>query len=221
MSTYDSADLLARCKRLADVPGVDEGFDDDDWYALLTDAQHHYYSEYATYVPHVLISAPTLLTSTDSNYTYNMPSSVVPLYVEVYDSTTGRLLRPGAYWDGQSDYVWEGTRIRIPDGATKSFASGPYARYIASPSAIDGSTEPTLVPAHTRRLLVWRAVGDWASRPGSLVPAKTFRDAETELWGKILVSLKTQNPFYGAAAIPGQGFSGFEYLSTVAGYTAI
>lgn len=221
MSYGTSADLLARCKRLADVPDVDEGFDDGDWYALLTDAQHHYYREFATHVPHVLMSAPTLLTSSDSGATYALPSSVVPLHLELYDSATGRLLRPGAYWDSNADYTLEGTKIRRPRGGTHTYASGPYIRYIATPSDIDADTEPTLVPASARQLLVWHACGDWARRPGSLVSYKAFQDAEDRLWMQVMTNLKSADNFLGAAAIPAAGVSGFEYLNTVDGYTAI
>ena len=221
MAAYDSADLLARARRLADVPDVDEGFDDDDWYALLTDAQHYYYRQYATFVPHVLMSAPTLLTTSDSGATYALPSSVVPLHIELYDSATGRLLRHGAYWDTKADYTLEGTKIRRPRGGTHTYASGPYARYIPFPDAIDGSTAPTLVPASARQLLVWHACGDWARRPGSLVSYKTFQDAEDRLWMDVLTNLKTADNFFGAAAVPASGVSGFEYLDTVNGYTAL
>lgn len=221
MASYDSADLLARARRLADVPVVDEGFDDSDWYALLTDAQHHYYREFATHVPHVLMSAPTLLTTSDSGATYALPSSLVPLKLELYDSATGRLLRPGAYWDSNADYTLEGTKIRRPRGGTHTYASGPYCRYIATPSDIDGSTEPTLVPVPARQLLVWHACGDWARRPGSLVSYKPFQEAEDRLWMQVMTNLKSADGFLGSMAIAASGGGTFTTLNTVDGYTAI
>jgi hypothetical protein len=220
--SYEASDLLARCKRLADVPDVDESFDNDDWYALLTDAQHHYYRQFATFVPHVLMSAPTLLTTSDGGYTYALPSSVVPLHLEIYDSATGRLLRHGAYWDSNADYTLEGTKIRRPRGGTHTYASGPYCRYIATPDAISSASEPTLVPASARQLLVWHAITDWARRPGSLVPYKAFQDAEDRLWEQVMTNLKTADNFLGSAAIPAQGNITFATLSTCdGGYTAI
>jgi hypothetical protein len=222
MASYDSADLLSRCKRLADVPDVDEGFDDTDWYALLTDAQHYYYGEFATHVPHVLMSAPTLLTTSDGGYTYALPSSLVPLHLEIYDSATGRLLKHGAYWDSNADYTLEGTKIRRPRGGTHTYSSGPYIRYIATPSDIASGTEPTLVPVPARQLLVWHACGDWARRPGSLVSYETFQDAEDRLWLKTMTNLKTADNFLGAAAIATSTGVSFANLNTCdGGYTAI
>lgn len=220
MATYDSADLLARVKRLAERPSSDEEMADSDWYALLTDAQHHYYRQFATYCPNILLSAPTLLTSSDGGYTYAMPSSAVPLYVEVYDAQNGRILQPGAYFDSNADYVWEGTRLRIPKGQTKTFDSGPYVRYIASPSDISGSTEPTLVPASARMLLVYRAAREWAMQGGYRDPS-VYERAEDRLWGDLLTTLKSANPFYGMAAVPAQAVDSFTYLATVNGYSAI
>jgi len=228
-SSYDSADLLSRVKRLAQRPTSDEEMSDADWYALLTDAQRYYYGLFAVHCPYVLMGAPVLLTSTDGGYTYPFASGVFPLAVEVYDSLTGRLLRPGTYWDSNADYVWESTQIRIPLGATKSFAAGPYARYVATPGDLTAASGPTLVPAHARMLLVYRSVAEWARQGGYRNPGP-FEAMELRLWAGvpgsgdigIMGALKTQNPFYGATAIPAQGSVTFATLSTCdGGYTAI
>ena len=226
--SYESADLLSRAKRLAQRPSSDEEMSDADWYALLTDAQRYYHGLVALHAPYVLMGAPVLLTSSDGGATYDFAAGVFPLAVEVYDSPTGRLLRPGTYWDTNGDYVWEGNKIRIPRGATRSYAGGPYARYVAQAGDLTAATEPTLTPPHARMLFVYRAVADWARQGGYRNPGP-FETMEQRLWsgtpatGDIgfLGFYKSQNPFYGATAISAQGGTSFTTLSTIDGYTAI
>ena len=211
MAIWDSNDLLARCKRLANRPTVDESTSDANWFSLLEEAQSHWYNVYSAQCPWILMGAPTLLTSSDSGETYVFldasSNAIAPLAVEVYDTKAGRLLKNGAYWDASADMVWEGVRIRFPRGVTKTFANGPYARYIAPPGTLSAAVEPTLVPKHTRLLLVYRAVAEWANRGGMRDPTPYY-DLERRFWMGdfstgdvgVLGALKTQSPFLGAAA---------------------
>jgi len=194
----------------------------------LTDAQTFFYQEFAVHVPWLLMGAMQTLTTSDSGATYVIPSSVTPLAVEIYSSATGNLLRPGPYWDANADYVWEGAKIRIPRGKTKTWSGGPVARYITPSGVIDGSTAPTLTPTHARLLLVYRACATWARRGGMRDP-RPFLAAEQELWygdpnaGRIglLGALKMQNPFYGSAAYSaGEELTGVEHVDTGSGYSA-
>src|SRR5690349_10227538 len=120
MATYDAADLLARCIRLAQRPAVDASMATSDWYALLTEGQAHHFNLYAAHVPHVLMGAPVTLTSADGGVTFPFPNDasgnpLFPLAVEIYDATgPARLLRPSAYFDASGDYVFEGNKIRFP-----------------------------------------------------------------------------------------------------------
>ena len=203
---------------------------DADWYALLTEAQAEWYATFATYVPFVLMGAPTAMSTADSGATYTFSSSVYPTGgLEVYDSATGRLLRPAAYWESAGDYVWEGNKIRITKGGTRSFTGGPVARYITPPTTIDGSTAPTLKPDECRILLVHRALIKWATLSALQDPEKWER-AEQKAWmgdpanGQVgfLGQLKTQNLFMGSAGYAGGEYTdGLAYLHTVSGYTAI
>lgn len=187
---------------------------DAQWYALLTEAQQHWFSVVATHAPEWLYGAPTLLTSSDGGYTYDFPSGVYPVgHIEVLESTRGALLRPGPYWDPGADYTPEGDKIRICCGRTRTFASGPYARYATMPGVIDASTEPTLEPKEARRLLPYRACALWASQGGLRDPA-FYLALEQKAWGGdpnlpgdvgILGGLKTQFFAFGASATPGSG----------------
>lgn len=198
---------------------------DADWYQYLSDGQAHLYNVFASHCPWVLTGAPTLLTSADSGVTYPFANSITPLYVELYDSANGRLLRPGAYFDKSADYVWEGVRIRFPGNISRSYANGPYARYITPPDVIAAATAPTLVPAHARIAIVYHALVLWATMAG-LRDARPYQEAEQRfLWGDpqngtpgVIIALKTQNPFAGAAAY-GASSGLLDGLDTGSGYS--
>ena len=157
------------------------------------------------------MTAPTLLTSADSNETYTFGTdadsdNIVPLAVMIFAKKDGRPLRPGTYWDLAADYVWEGDKIRFARGKTKAFSDGPYARFITPPGDISAAIEPTLLPKQARVLLVYRAVALWASRGGVRDP-QTYFDLEERAWvGRPEVGdygflgMKMQNPFQGMEA---------------------
>ena len=201
---------------------------DADWYAFLTEAQVYWYAQFATFVPHVLMGAPTLMTSADSGVTYTFSSSVTPLAVEVYDKLNGFPLRPGAYWDAAADYVWESSKIRMTRSRARTFSSGPYARYITPPTVIDGSTAPTLLPDYTRILLVYRALIDWAER-GGMRPSEYWRAKEQDAWSGnpqlgtlgFLGTLKYQNYLAGAASVAASNVGDLSTIDTGEGYTPL
>lgn len=207
MANWDSPDLLARFKRLAQRPVTDSSLADSDIYALLTEGEGYWLGQWATHFPWLLWTAPTLLTSADGGVTYTFPGAITPIKVELYSSLQGPLLRPGAYWDGSCDYVWEGNRLRIPSGLPTTFGNGPYARYIVGPGTIDALTASQVTPDWCRILVVHRAIIEWASRGGFRDPTP-FENLENKaFYGEpqrgqlgILATLKTQNPFYGAGA---------------------
>lgn len=224
MAFGDSADLLARCKRLAQLSSTDTSMADTDWYAYLTEAQAHVYNVWAAHVPWVLMGAPTAMSTADSGATYTFSSSITPLAVEIYDANYN-LLKNGAFWDTQAGYVWEGIRIRFPKAVSK--IATYYARYITPPGVIAAATEPTLVPTHGRMVLVYHALWLWATM-GNLRDPQPFANLEQAfLWGDpargsvgVLIALKTQNPFAGSAAY--QTSSGMlNDVSTGAGYVGM
>lgn len=229
MATWDSADLLARCKRDSGVPSTTEFPADTDWFAWMTEAQVEYYRIFASIVPWMLIEAPTIMSTADGGKTYTFASDITPLAVHIYETLNGRLLLPGAYWDSGADYHWEGNKIRMTRDQTRTFASGPYAQYVTAPSTISDSVEPTLVPADARQLLVYRTLVKWATRGGYRDP-RPFQAMEDKIWvgnpavgdHGLLGAYKKQNPFSGTEAhITNPSLWGFELLQTVHGYTAI
>lgn len=229
MADFDSADCLSRVKSLAGRPSTDAAIADARWYALLEEAQDYYVRQFAVHIPYVMLSAPTTLTSADGGATYTFASSIYPLAVVIYEAANGRLLRPGAYWDANADYVWEGDKMRHTRGQTRTYANGPVAQYVAPAGTLDGSNEPTLMPSFARILMIYRAVAEFMRQGGYRDPGP-FEQRERELaWGDprapgdtgIIGSLKLQNPFRGMAAFAQPGVWGFEYVAQVQGYTAL
>lgn len=115
------------------------------------------------------MGAPTLMTTSDSGETYQFASSVFGIGgVEIRSSRNGDLLRAGPEWDAGADYTPEGSQIRIPNGKTKTWSDGPYARYISPPGDIAAATEPTLTPAFARVLILYYGLYLWANRGGGI-----------------------------------------------------
>lgn len=230
MAAWDASDLLVRVKLYAARPATDESMSDGQWYALMTEAERELVALYAAQVPHVLMGAPALMSTEDSGLTYHLTASATPLALQVFDAPNGSLMRPGAYWDADAGYVWEGTRIRFPRGATRTFADGPYARYVAQPvTALSASATITLAPDYTRILMVYRTLAKWASI-GDLRDPTVWENRERKAWyGEpltgdvgILGALKMANPFYGAAAYSNaESLTGFAFLNQVNGYTGL
>lgn len=214
MALYDSAELLAMCKRLAARPSLEEagGPDasvDDMWYALLTEAEQHYKPVFAAHYPGPMYEPPTLMVTHDGGLTYELPNGIFPLgQMEIYARKNGDLLVPGAYWDPHADYVQEGAIIRMTRGRARVFADGPYARYVTPPGVIDAETDSTIQPPFARRVLVYHALALWAARGGYQDPAVWEAREQQALFGNplipgdigILGQLKTQNFASGLAA---------------------
>lgn len=205
MSTWDSADLLARCKRFARRPATDESYPDTDWYASLTEAQAEAITDLAARAPDALYPPPVLLTSADGGKTYTFGTDAAgdlefPLgHAEIYASLRhipDQPLEPGA------DFVVEGQRIRIPNDKTKAFSDGPYARFVVLPRVIDGSNPPTLQPKTARIMIVFKAVEKWASRPGSGADPSYWGRQYDSAFGKSLLALRTQYNMAAAQAQP-------------------
>ena len=197
---------------------------------MLSVAQDHWFGQFALHCPWILMSAPTLLVTADSNETWTFGTDVdsvniVPLSVVVYTKKDGRIMRPGTYWDSAADYVWEGDKIRFARGKTKSFTDGPYARFITPPDNISSSVQPTFKPKRARILLVYRAVALWASRGDIRNPQKFF-DLEERTWvGRpeigdygLLGQLKLQNPFGGLEAFGASSMGILEGVDDGSGY---
>lgn len=180
MALYDSADLLARTRRLAEMQVPAEYPSDPDWYGWLTEAQDYWTGIIAQHAPRLLCGAPVQLTSADGGYTYTFPT--VPVAVEELTiGPAGTTFRLGANYDPTVDGSWEGeSTIRIAMGSNRTFSRGLWARYVAQPGVIDESNEPSL-PTQCRALLPARACVIYARSGGTRNPAP-YLDEETRLW---------------------------------------
>lgn len=152
MAQYDSADLLARTKRLAKRPGNDEDTTDADWYVRLEEAQTQWMGVFASLAPEQNYSAPELLATLDGGFTYQLASEPLGGHLEVRASRGGQLLIPSTDW-GSGDFVIEGQTIRIPNGRSRAFSNGPYARYVKAPGLLTAAVQPVLKPAWCRLIL--------------------------------------------------------------------
>lgn len=165
MADWDSADMLQRCRDEAQEPEMGSTTTAAQWYRLLTAAQHRVYQLFAMHCPHVLVGAPVQLITNDDGHTYEFPSAVYPLgYAELREGENGRVLFSGPNWSVAADFVFEGKQLRIPNGQTRTFSGGLYARYITPPGTLDAVTEPTLEPDWARILIVLDAVKEWAGQ---------------------------------------------------------
>lgn len=229
MALFDSADLLTRCKRLTARPATDVAPPTDAtidlmWYALLTEAQLHWVRELATHVPSVMYVFEKLTTA-DAGVTYDFTKEPLGNY-EIRQSPTGNLLLPGPDWDPGADFVPAGQKIRFPGQKARSFANGPWSRYVQTPGVLDAANAPTLLPTHARQLLPPRAAIIWATRGGMRDPGP-YQTEENKLWygdpdrGElgILGSLKTQVFLQGSEAIPQVTVSDWwRYIDDGSGY---
>lgn len=203
--------MLARVKRDARIPSTASFPADADIYAWLTRGEALWKPKIAGVYPYHMYSAPTQMTSSDSGVTYSISAEAAPLAIEVYASLTGPRLIAGQYDDTAADYVWEGSKIRMVNSTARTFNSGPYARYVASPGPIDASTDSTILPSFARQLLVDRALIYWARATEK--DASPFEAQEIETWGQVEESLKQSNVTYGDAANrQGRKVSGITYL---------
>jgi hypothetical protein len=152
VAQYDSADLLARVKRLAKRPGIDEDTTDAEWYVRLEEAQTKWMAQFAALVPEQNYAAPELLTTADAGLTYQLGTEPLGGHIEIRHGRDGQLLIPSTDW-GTGDFVFEGQTIRMPHGRARTFDQGLYARYVKAPGLLTAGVQPVLKPAWCRLIL--------------------------------------------------------------------
>lgn len=177
MAAWDSADLLSKFKLYLRRPASDESLTDAQAYELLSIAQAHEVAWIAARWPRLLMGAPIAMTTADAGLTWDVKDAggniVAPLgHAEVYASSGAtRELFASTYGGNDGDVVFEGTRIRLPQGVAKEWVTGPYCRFVTSPTALDAVTESVIVPAPARMLVVYRACIEYCALGGLRDPA--------------------------------------------------
>lgn len=157
---WASADLLTRFNDLAGRPSTD-AVTSTTKYSFLAEGQREAFNDIALRCPEALFSAPAALTAASDRKTFTFGAGVYPIAVELYPSLAAIPTDP--LIEG-IDFLAEGAQIRIPND--RSWAGTIYGRWVAPPSDVDASTEPTLVPAQARELIVFKAVELFAERGG-------------------------------------------------------
>lgn len=213
MALYDSADLLARCKRLARRPPTDQAMPDSNWYAFLTEAKSETYPDLFSRYPWLGYGAPVLMTTADggATYTFGLDADGDPIvpggHAEIYPNL--RAIPYSPLVNGE-DFMMERNGIRMPGGRTRSFSSGPYARFAArADEPIDETHAPDLFPKEARMLLVYKALEQWASRPGSGAKPEYYRDKYDRLLNKTFLDLST---FYNRQGGSFEGVASLLYI---------
>ena len=164
-SGWTSADLADRFRTYlgrgnGGVMQADELWTDTRVYSWLADAQEAVYADLAPIVPSAFVGAPVQLTTSDGGVTYTFGTDVYPFgHVEVYARESGgRELFATSYGTTGGDFVIEGGTIRTPGNRTRTYASGPWARFAAFPARLSSTVEPSLNPPQARELILWKAL---------------------------------------------------------------
>lgn len=189
MTLYASADLLSDFKFFANRTANDSALTDAQIYRLMTLAQQQVAANLMAVFPRMMMTAPSLMTTTDGGYTYQINATdedgdaVTPFgHAEVYGRLpNGGELYGASYGGGWGDVVFEGNKIRIPGMETRSYSAGPYIRYNAMPGTLSASSPPTLKPANARQLIVYRALELWAQRGGTRDP-RPYQEMYATAW---------------------------------------
>ena len=199
MAFYDTADLLARCKRDLNRPDSDEAITDAHWYAFMSEAQQEAFWYLAGRVPEALVGSPAQLTAAGDNKTFTFGTdvdgaNVVPLALALY-RTLAEI--PDAPLVEGIDFLMEGSRIRIPNDRTMSPA--PYGQWVSPPNVINASTEPTLLkPA--RALIASGAVAKAAAKRLKQDPGPYLDQYKSDMVS-LLVVLRAQVYTQGALRV--------------------
>lgn len=208
MANFDSADLLSRVKALVNRPSTDEAITDAQYYVMLGDGQRRVMELLAFHAPESNYGAPTLMTTADSGATYTFgtdadTANICPIgHVEIRSSKTGPMIPPASEWDTSTlAFLFESDKIRWPGQKTRTFADGPYARFITPPGLLNASVAPTLKPLFARELIVYDAAERAAVRVGmDPTPFGQMFDAR---YPEILQAIITS--FHGTGIVATQG----------------
>ncbi|MBA2713423.1 MAG: hypothetical protein H0U55_07720 [Rubrobacteraceae bacterium] len=186
----------------------------------MTEGQQDAYDDLFSRFPDFGYSTPTLLTTADLGitYTFGLDAAGDPVrpegVCEIYPNLTAI---PDAPMVPGTDFIFEGGLIRFPGGRKRTFSSGPYARFVADPMvAISVSQAPLLFPKKARLLLVYKALEQWAARPGSGSSPTYWESRYTKELNRLYSALSTSYNMQGAQAAGANGEAVWYYSSDLA-----
>lgn len=182
MSGWTSAELYDRFllylgRGNGGVMAADELWTSDRVYTWLADAQESVFAELAPIVPGAFVGVPTQLSTADGGVTYTYGTDVYPFgHVEVFAvESGGRELFATSYRNTGGDFVIEGSTIRTPGNRTRTYATGPWARYTAFPARLSASVQPAINPPQARELILWKALWNAADVSAGAMDPEPWR----------------------------------------------
>lgn len=190
MARYDSADLLSRLKLVLNRPSSDEALADSDLYLFLGMAQEHVARHLASVSPEPMYGDLAALTTADSgaSFTFGTDADTANIqafgHYEIYADPTHF---PDSPLVEGVDFIWEGAKIRIPNGRT---IPTPYGRFVTPPHLLNGSVAPTLKPEYARILIIYKAA-EWAAEQRLKQDGSPYRAGYADNLPGILLALKT------------------------------
>ena len=178
-------------------PPTGDSIIDTAKYARLAKAQNAVVEDIASRHPRCLYptgAIPTLTTTDQSVFTFG--TGVTPMgKARIYPSLQAI---PDSPWTPGVDYLDEGTQIRIPNNGT--YAGPLYWYGITMPADITSTQAPGLFPTSSRKLIVYRAVADFAAEAGrNMELANTYEAKYADQFARSMLVWKTQ--FKGGGAL--------------------
>ena len=204
MSSYDSPDLLAMWNDATGRVVSGDSITDSQKYARLAKAQNAVVEDIASRHPRCLYptgAIPTLATADQSVFTFG--TGITPMgKTGIFPSLSAIPSNP---WQPGVDYLDEGTQIRIPDNGT--YAGTLYWYGITMPADISASQAPGLFPISSRKLIVYRAVADFAAEAGrNMELANTYEAKYADQFARSMLVWRTA--FRGGGALAPLGDHG-------------
>lgn len=181
---WSSAELLAQLRVVTKRPANDQDLTDARAYVVLSEAQQQLARILAAHIPHVNYLAPEKLTTPDAGFTYVALNDVLGKAELFADKLRSEPLIEGPVWSFDADYCLEGTKtFRMTGGRARTFADGPWLRYMTLPGVIDDNDQPTLQPLDCRAVIVMLAAAKWAQSGAARDPRPYLDEALAVLWG--------------------------------------